>query len=166
MEIELTIPTHTDQTKPTKKPKPKRPKKIGEEGNFINNSVLFPEVVKCKETGKVSNELAAMIVKMSTKYCSAKNFSHLPYKDDLVQTATLALLLNILKFKPEKGSNVFAYSTTIMYHSCLQYIAAETRQKNIRDRLIVDEGVNASLGFMEKEHDAFMERNADFFGIE
>ena len=161
MEIELTV-AETVAPK-VKKPKAKRPKKVGEEGNFIRNSDLLPEVKLCKETGKVSNELGRMIQLMSQKYISSKNFAHLPYKDDLVQNAIIALLSNILKFKPEKSDNVFAYSTTIMYHASLQYIAAENRQKNIKDQLLVDEGVSGSLGFMEKEHDAYREQNADFF---
>ena len=163
MEIEI---SNASTEAKVKKLKVKRPKKVGTDGNFINNSVLFPEVVKCKEGGKVSNELAKMIQLLAKKYVSSKNFAHLPYKDDLEQTATLALFVNILKFKPEKGNNVFAYSTTIMYHSCLQYIAAENRQRNIKNQLLVDEGVNASLGYMEQEHDRYREQNAEFFNAE
>jgi hypothetical protein len=161
MDMQLSITT--EPIKPVKPPRYKRPKKIGEEGNFINNSVLFPEVLRCKEKGKVSVELAKMIQLMTRRYVTAKNFAHLPYKEDLEQSATLALFLNILKFNPERSGNVFAYSTTIMYHSALQYIAAENRQRNIRDQLLVNEGVNGSLGFMEKEHDRYREKHSELY---
>lgn len=168
MELELTNadPDTLATLVKVKKQKYKKPKKEGTDGNFINNSVLFPEVVKCKVDMIVSKELAEMIILMSRRYCSAKNWAHLPYRDDLVQASTLALFLNILKFNPEKGSNVFSYATTILYHSCLQYVAHEKKQNNIRQQLIVDEGVNASLSFMDLEHEAYRERHADFFQAE
>lgn len=160
LELELTQP---EKIVKEKKPKLKRLKKEGTDGNFINNSSLFPEVVKCKETMIVSKELARMIMLMATRYCSAKNFAHLPFKEDMIQACILSLYLNILKFNPEKGTNVFSYGTTILYHSCLQMIATENKQKNIKNQLIVDSGVNASLGFMEAEHDRYREENKDFF---
>ena len=161
--MEIQLSTVIVPIKVVKKSKVKRPKKEGEEGNFINNSILFPEVVRCKETGIISIELAKMIQLMTRKYTSAKNFAHLPYRDELEQCATLALFLNILKFSPEKGSNPFSYATTVMYHSCLQFIAAENRQRNIRDQLLVNENVNGSLGYMEKEHDRYRELHKDLY---
>jgi hypothetical protein len=171
MEIELNgqdTKINTLIEKPKKVKKVKKPKKEGVEGNYINNAVLLPEVIKCKAEGKVSNRLAEMFYQLATRYLSAKNFAHLPYKDDLIQNAVMTLCANGLKFKDVNAEglpneNPFAYFTTCIYHASLQYIASEKKQKDIRDQMLVDEGVSGSLGYMESAKDDYREEHKDFF---
>jgi len=163
MEIEINQPQISSETS-TKKPKKiKRPKATSTDGHFLRNADLYPEVMRAKQLGYVTDELAVMYIKMATRYISAKNFAHLPFKEDLIQNGVIALLANGLKFNEEKGTNAFSYFTTILYHSSLQMIAAEKKQRDIRDQLLVNEDFNGSLGFMESAKDAYRESHADFF---
>lgn len=148
----------------TVKPKKlKRPKSTTTEGHYITNAVILPEIIKAKELGKVTPDLARMYQKIAERYSMSKSFATLPFREDLVAAAVLNLLQNGLKFNPEKSSNPFSYLTQCCYHSFLQVIADENKQRDLRDKLLLSAGHNASLGFMEKEHDRYMENNSDFF---
>jgi hypothetical protein len=166
MEIDLNQPSEKI-AKPKKTPKPpkiKRAKSTSSAGHYVTNAVLFPEVVKCQETGIISKELAKMFTQIATRYLSAKNFANLSYiRDDLISHAVYTLCANGLKFNPEKGSNCFSYYTTVIYHATLQYIASEKKQRDIRDQILCDSGANASLGFMEKAKDEYREEHYDSF---
>jgi len=156
--------TKVKEVKPTKPKKVKRPKSTTTEGHYVTNSVLLPEILKAKEMGKVTHALAIMFHKIAERYSMSKSFATIPFREDMVASAVLNLMQNGLKFNPEKSSNPFSYCTQCCYHSFLQVIADEKKQRDIRDNLLLDGGMNASLGFMEKEHDGYRERHADFFG--
>lgn len=156
-------PENNLETKAKKPKKVKRPKSTTTEGHYVTNSVLLPEILRAKELGKVTPQLAIMFNKIAERYSMSKNFATLPFREDMVAAATLNLMTNGLKFNPEKSSNPFSYATQCCYHSFLQIIAEEKKQRDIRDTLLLDNGMNASLGFMEKEHDAYIERNEDVF---
>ncbi len=158
------ISISTKKEKPPKQPKYKRPKATTTEGHYVTNSVLLPEMLRAKALGRVTPELAEMFLKIATRYSMSKNFAHLSaIRDDMISNAVLNLLQNGLKFNPEKSSNPFSYTTQCCYHSFLMVIAEEKKQREIRDTLLLDNGVNASLGHMEKEHDSYRERHAEFF---
>jgi hypothetical protein len=166
LEFENNLETKAVPVKKEKKPKIKRPKKTTTEGNYINNSVLLPEMIRAKELGRVTDELAVMYMKIAERYSMSKNFVTIPFREDMVSAGVLNLLKNGLKFNPERSNNPFSYLTQCLYHSFLQVIADEKDQRDIRDTLLLDEGMNASLGFMEKEHDNYRENHADFFGVD
>jgi hypothetical protein len=167
MDLELNNETSkrkASKTLKTKVKKAKRPKATSTEGHYVTNSVLLPEIIRAKGLGKVTPELAEMFYKIATKYISSKNFSHLNFKDDLVGAVVLSLLSNGLKFNPEKSDQPFSYLTQCSYHAALQYIAAEKKQRDIRDQLMVNDGLNASLTFMESERDEYRMNHSDVFG--
>lgn len=62
-------------------------------------------------------------------------------------------LLNIVKnwrsFDATKSSNVFSYLSTYIFNSFIQYLKAEKKQRNIRDSLLVHEGLDPSRTFVE-----------------
>lgn len=81
--------------KVTAKPKKaKRPKRTDTEGCYVTNAELLPAILRAKEVGKLTPELAEMYHKIATRYLSSKNFSHLTFKEDLISAATLALCAN------------------------------------------------------------------------
>jgi hypothetical protein len=143
----------------------KRPKSTTTEGHYVTNGVLLPEMLRAKELGVVTPELAIMFKKIAERYSFSKNFAHLPFREDMVSNAVLNLLQNGLKFNPEKSSNPFSYVTQCCYHSFLTIIAEEKKQREIRDTMLLDGGMNASLGHMEREHDTFREKHSEFFDI-
>lgn len=65
----------------------------------------------------------------------------------MVAAAVTNLCNNALKFNPEKSNNPFAYYTTGIYHSFLQYMAEEKNHRKIRDTLLVESGFNPSYNF-------------------
>lgn len=77
--------------------KAKRPKRTDTEGCYVTNAQLLPAIIKAKELGKVTNELAFMYQQIATRYLSSKNFSHLTFKEDLISSAVLALCANRIK---------------------------------------------------------------------
>lgn len=155
------------ETKPkVKQKKAKRPKSTSTEGHYVTNALLLPEMLRAKELGKVTDELAIMFQKIAIRFSLSKNFAHLVFRDEMVSNAILNLLQNGLKFNPEKSSNPFSYCTQCCYHSFLQVIADEKKHRNIRDTLLLDNGMNASLGHMEQEHDSYREKHYEFFESE
>jgi hypothetical protein len=170
MEVDILEVKKEKIKKPAKEKKAKmlRPRSTNSEGHYVPNSILLPEIIKCKETGIVTPELAKMFTQIATRYLSAKNFASYSYiKEDMIANAVYILCLNGLKFKleykPGAVPNPFSYVTQIVYHSSLQFIAAEKRQRDIRDQMLLDEGATASLGYMEKERDRYQEEHADLF---
>jgi hypothetical protein len=155
---------------PLKKAKPKKakkPKATSTKGQYLTNAVLLPAMLRAKEQGVVTPELAMMFQKIVERYSLSKNFAHLSHlKEDMISAAVLNLIQNGLKFNPEKSSNVFSYVTQCAYHSYLQVIQDDKNHRNIRDSLLLKEGAMASLGFMEAEHDNYREKHSDLFDVE
>ena len=84
---------------------------------------------------------------IAERYSHKGNFVGYSYREDMVAAAVTNLCNNALKFNPEKSSNPFAYYTTGIYHSFLQYMAEEKNHRKIRDTLLVDAGFNPSYNF-------------------
>jgi hypothetical protein len=140
-----------------------RPKRNNDSGCYVTNSQLLPEVLRAKELGKITPELAIMMQKIAERYAMSKNYAHLSFREDMVAASILNLMQNGLKFKPEKSNNPFSYYTQCCYHTCLQVIADEKKQRQIRDDLLLDSGFDASLGYMENERDEYRQRHSDMF---
>ena len=127
----------------------KREKSTTTRGHYITNSVLLPEVIKAKEIGRITNELARMLMLITERYSCKSNFVGYSFREDMVSFALVNLMANALKFNPEKSNNPFAFYTTAIRNSFLQYLADERKHRDIRDQLIMDEGFNPSSTFLE-----------------
>lgn len=146
----------TDLQTPEAKPKAtksRRPKATSTKGHYITNAVLLPEVIRAKELGRVTNELARMLMMIAERYSFKSNFGGYSFRDDMVSFALINLCANALKFNPEKSSNPFSFYTTAIHNSFLQYLAEEKRHREIRDELIIANGGNASNSYNESGHD-------------
>ena len=140
-EVEVQTP------KKEKKPVTRRPKATGTKGHYVTNSVLLPEVIRAKELGRITNELARMILLIAERFSCKSNFVGYSFREDMVSFAMVNLMANALKFNPEKSNNPFAFYTTAIRNSFLQYLDEEKKHRNIRDALIVDEGLNPSFNY-------------------
>jgi len=125
----------------------KRAKSTSTEGHYVRNADLLPAVIEAKKLGKVTEKLIKMIWMIAERYSHKGNFIGYSYREDMVASAVTNLCNNALKFDPEKSSNPFAYYTTGIYHSFLQYMAEEKNHRKIRDTLLVESGFNPSYGF-------------------
>lgn len=117
---------------------------------YVTNSALLPEVLSSKKEGKMSNKLAEMLMLLTRKYANRPCFIGYSYKEDMISEALTNLVQNALKFNPEKSSNPFAYYTTCINSSFLQYLNFEKKHRRIRDELLIETGENPSFGFQEE----------------
>ena len=132
----------------------KRPKNADTPENtakyYLTNSKLLPEVVFAKAEGRVTDKLAGMLLLLTRKYAQRPCFSGYTYKEDMISEALVNLCRNALKFKPEKSSNPFAFYSTCINNSFLQFLNVEKKQRKIRDKLLIDLGENPSYNFNDE----------------
>ena len=115
---------------------------------YLTNATLLPEVIKCKKAGKISNELAKMLMLLTERYSKSSKFGGYTFREDMVSEALINLCQNALKFDPTKSSNPFAFYTTSIHHSFLQYLNHEKKHRNIRDAQLIELGENPSFNYM------------------
>jgi DNA-directed RNA polymerase specialized sigma subunit len=111
---------------------------------------MLPEVIKSKEKGVITDALASMLMMLTKKYAQRPCFAGYSFKEDMISEALANLCQNALKFNPEKSSNPFAYYTTCINSSFLQFLNVEKKHRRIRDQLLVDIGENPSFSFLDE----------------
>ena len=117
---------------------------------YLTNASLLPAVLAAKEQNKLSNELATMLMMLTRRYAQRPCFANYSYKDDMISDALTNLCQNALKFNPEKSKNPFAFYTSCINNSFLQFLAVEKKHRRIRDQLLIDMGENPSFNFSEE----------------
>ena len=133
--------------------KVKRERSTTTTGHYVKNADLLPAVIEAKQLGFVTNKLITMIQMIADRYSRKGSFGGYSFREDMVSSAVENLCKNALKFNHEKYNNPFAFYTTAIHHSFLQYMAEEKKHRNIRDRLLLDAGANPSFNFLDKEKD-------------
>jgi hypothetical protein len=68
----------------------------------------------------------------------------------MISEALANLCQNALKFNPEKSKNPFAFYTSCINNSFLQFLNVEKKHRRIRDQLLIDMGENPSYNFTEE----------------
>jgi DNA-directed RNA polymerase specialized sigma24 family protein len=116
---------------------------------YLTNADLLPAVLDAKKHGKITDKLARMLMLLTDRYSRKANFNGYSFREDMVSAALINLVQNALKFNPEKSSNPFAFYTTAIKNSFLQYMLDEKKQRFIRDTLLVEAGQDASHSFMQ-----------------
>lgn len=125
----------------------KREKSTTSVGHYVRNADLLPAVIEAKQLGRVTDKLIMMIRIIAERYSRKSNFGGYSFREDMVSAAVENLCKNALKFDAEKYTNPFSFYTTAIHNSFLQYMADEKKQRNIRDRLLIDAGAAPSYGF-------------------
>lgn len=120
-----------------------KPKKAA----YLTNKELLAEVINAKEKGFMTDKLARMLMMLTRKYAKKGNYVNYTYNEDMVSYALMMLVRTWSSFKPEKSSNPFAFYTQCIKNSFSQYLNQEKRQRNIRDQMLIDQGMNPSYGF-------------------
>lgn len=137
----------------------KRAKSTSTKGHYVTNATLLPEVIRAKELGRITPELAKMLMTIAERYSRKSWFVGYSYREDMIAAALINLcnnstgIPNALKFNPDKSSNPFSYYTTAINNSFQQFKADEKKQRKIRDTLLVEAGANPSFNFLEQERD-------------
>lgn len=117
---------------------------------YIKNKELLEEVKACKQTGVASRKLAEAFLQIATRYGTKPQFAYYSYRDDMVGEALFNLSANWHKFDPDKSQNPFAYFTQIVHNSFIQVLNREKTQRNVRDAMLMDQGMDASWTYQEQ----------------
>lgn len=121
--------------------------------HYVRNKDLLPEVVRCRETGIVSNELGRMMLLIVENYAKKSNWANYTYKDDMKGHAMVHLSNAALKFDPARSNNPFAYYTQVIKHAFIQILKQEKKHRDIRDAQLVDNGLDPSFAFQQHYKD-------------
>lgn len=128
---------------------------------YINNAKMLPEVIKSKEQGRITDELSRMFLMLARKYAQRSCFVGYSFKEDMISDAIVNLCQNALKFNLEKSSNPFAYYTTCINSSFLQFLNTEKKHRRIRDKMLIEIGENPSFNFMDEARGEFKDELHD-----
>ncbi len=79
--------------------------------NYLSNKSLLAEVIKSKEAGTMSDELAKMLQLLTARYGKKGNFANYTYNEDMQAFAMMSLVKTWNGFDPNKSSNPFAFFT-------------------------------------------------------
>lgn len=112
--------------------------------NYLSNYNLLEQIAISKENKKMSNELLKMLTLLCDRFATRGNFSSYTYLEDMKMNALVNLCNTWSTFNAERSSNPFAYYTQSIKNSFIQYLKVEKKQRNIRDRLLVDCGASPS----------------------
>jgi DNA-directed RNA polymerase specialized sigma subunit len=155
----MTQKKKTDTKAKTSIKKNRRPKATSEKGHYITNATLLPAVLEAKKLGKITDTLAKMFLMITEKYSKKSSFIGYSFRDDMISAALMNLCANGLKFDPKKSSNPFAFYTTMIHNSFLQYMAEEKKHRTIRDELILELGSTPSNTYIENAHDEYIKEH-------
>ena len=115
---------------------------------YVNGAELLQLVRRDKAAGKLSNELAKKLLLIAERYSTKSTLNGYTYREDMVAYAALCLCQNWHKFDADRYDNPLAYYTTCINNSFIHVLNNERTQRDIRDKLLVEEGMNASSTFM------------------
>lgn len=124
-------------------PQPKKRKT-----NYLNNKDMLAEVKQSLEQDQPTPKLAHMWKTLAKRYSSRAQFAGYSYRDDMEAYALYMICRTWKSFNPEKSNNPFAFFTQCIKHSFYQFLNKEKRQRDIRDELLIDSGMNPSNTYL------------------
>lgn len=128
----------------------KRAKSTTTKNHYVTNAQLLEAIAEDKKTGQLSNKLAKYLYMIAERYSYSSSFVGYSFREDMVAFAVVNLCANWHKFDPTKSENAFAFYTTAVYRSFLQFLSEEKKQRNIRDQLLVDAGATPSFSYQDQ----------------
>lgn len=130
----------------------KRPTSTSSVRNYLSKKELLSAVMESKQLGRMSDDLAFKLQLLTDKYARSAQYARYTFNDDMRAYAMMMLVRTWNSFNPEKSDNPFAFYTQCIKNSFIQYLNQEKRQRNIRDELLVDQGLTPSYTYqMEYE---------------
>ena len=125
----------------------KKGKRIADKSKFYVEPKKFDEeIMKYYDSGKMSNELAEMVSKISHKLSFAPNFINYSYREEMVGDGVIRMMKALIakKYDREKGTNPFSYFTRIAFNAFRNRIKKEkhiheTHEKYQRELMFMSE---------------------------
>lgn len=132
---------------------------------YLSNKELLAEVKTSKELGRMTDMLAKMLQLLCSKYAKKGSFINYSYNEDMQAYAMMMLVRTWNSFDPDKSNNPFAFFTQCIKNSFIQYLNHEKRQRDVRDALLIDQGLNPSYGYESDSGPRGLEDEQDFDSI-
>lgn len=129
-------------------------KNTNPERYYISKEQFLEEMIKYKETGKISNELGAMFLLLSKKLASAGNFRSYPFIDECIQEGVLTCLKYLHNFNTDDlAKNPFGYFSKCIINTFLVRIKKEKGLLELKKKLsrydengyLIEENLNCHL---------------------
>ena len=94
---------------------------------YVDPKEFDNEIVVYYDTGKMSDNLANMISKISHKLSYAPNFINYTYREEMVGDGVIRMMKALMakKYNREKGTNPFSYFTRIAFNAFRNRIKKE-----------------------------------------
>jgi hypothetical protein len=148
---EVIVEEIIDETKPKK-----RGRKVSDKTKFYVEPKQFDEeIMKYYDTGKMSDDLANMVSKISHKLSYAPNFINYSYREEMVGDGVIRMMKALIakKYNREKGTNPFSYFTRIAFNAFRNRIKKEkhiheTHEKYQKELILMSD----QFGFLSKNN--------------
>jgi len=122
--------------------------------HYVNNKEMLEEFRLYKKTGKISNELGEMFVKIAENLSNKSNFIGYSWKEEMIGEAVLTCIKYCKNFDPEKSTNPFGYISRFCYNSFIEYIKKQKRHSQTKETLYNNkEMVNSDIFYSYKSID-------------
>jgi len=129
------------------KPKKRGRKTTGDKAKFYVQPAEFDqEIMNYYDTGKMSDNLALMVSKISHKLSYAPNFINYSYREEMVGDGVIRMMKALIakKYNRDKGTNPFSYFTRIAFNAFRNRIKKEkhvheTHEKYSRELMFMSE---------------------------
>jgi hypothetical protein len=109
---------------------------------YIDKKEYTAELQNFIKSGIASEKLGELFKRHVDHYASGASFKNYTYIDEMKSDALLFLLKYSKSFNILKGSDAFAYCTTIIHNAFLQSINREKKHSFIKDALIKNQQRN------------------------
>lgn len=115
--------------------------------NYLNNADILKQVKLSKEQGKMTDELAKMLMLLCQRYASKGSLAGYSYNEDMQAFALMSLCKTWATFDSDRGTNPFAYYTQCIKNSFNMFLGSEKKQRRIRDSIMVANGMTPSYTY-------------------
>ena len=101
----------------------------------VTNDEIMPLIFKYRRTGIVPEELGKILLTIAKNLSNKGSFHGYTWKEDMIQEGVLTCIYYMYNFDPirYRNPNPFAYFTTIIRNSFLNYIKKQNRHGIIKD---------------------------------
>lgn len=121
---------------------------------YVRNKDLLRATIESKKGDRMSDELGNMLIMLCSRYGKKGNWANYTYNDDMQAYAMMMLVRTWRSFNEERGTNAFAFFTQCIKNSFKQFLNAEKKQRNVRDELLIKQGLDPSFTYLN-EHTKF-----------
>lgn len=129
---------------------------------YLTNKEMLAELKRCKKKGQMSDMLARMLQLLCSRYAKKGNFINYSYNEDMQGYAMMMLVRTWNSFDPDKSSNPFAFFTQCIKNSFIQYLNQERKQRDVRDLMLIDQGLNPSYGYDDGDGRSGIQDESEF----